>query len=120
MKKVFAALFLVFMLCACSAEAGEETLPPEYDADVLIRIDGAEYTAIYEKRIGTDKLTFLTPLNLQGLEFLKSDESVTATLGDLTLESAEFDLMFAFLPIEEFGEKKIDDREYTIRKREAQ
>ena len=98
----------------------KETVPPEYDADVLIKIDGDEYTAVYEKRIGFDKLTFLTPINLQGLEVLKSGETVTAKIFDITVENKDFASMFAFLPIEEFGEKTVDEREYTIKKRESQ
>ena len=120
MKRIFAALLLTFAFCSCGAKVEEETLPAEYDADVEIRIDGAEYAAIYEKRLATDKLIFLAPQNLAGLEVLRSGEKVKATLGDFTLESAEFERMFAFLPVESFGEKTVGEREYLIKKRETQ
>ncbi len=115
MKKIFILFCLLFLLCSCTAE--EAAFPDEFDADVEVRIGEKIYTAIYEKRLDSDTLIFVSPENLSGLTFALSGGIVTATVGETTLESDSFKAVFDFLPVTEFGTKSVGDREYTINER---
>lgn len=113
MKKIFAIFLLLFVLSSCGGEV-EETLPLEYDADISINIGEKEYTAIYGKRNGVDKLTFVSPESLAGLTLTLQGGIATVTMGDMTFESKLLAAMFDFLPITAVGTKNAGNREYRI------
>lgn len=113
MKKIFTVFILLFVLSSCGGEA-EETLPLEYDADISISIGEKEYAAIYGKRNGFDKLTFVSPESFVGLTLTLQGGIATVKMGDMTFESESLARMFDFLPIAAEGTKNAGNREYRI------
>ncbi len=111
MKKLF-AIFLIFVFSSCAK--AEECLPNEYDADISICIGTREYTATYEKRNAFDRLVFVSPSSLSGLDLTLSSGSLTVKMEDMTFRGDALSGFFDFLPIEAEGEKSVGSRKYTI------
>lgn len=111
MKRII-LIMLVFLLASCGA--AEEKISDEFCADVFIDIGGREYLAAYEKRNEFDKLTFVSPENLAGLDLTLQNGVVTVKMGETFFESVSLSKMFDFLPVTGNETKTMGNREYTI------
>ena len=118
MKKIITLVCICLCLFSCGGESGVNRVMPEFDADIFIICDGGEYRAVYEKRIGTDRLRICEPSYLSGLEFELCDGVTNVMYGDLRFETEAFSAVFDFLPVECDTVKKAGNREYRIDIRE--
>lgn len=117
MKKILIILFAI-LLFSCGTPKENTGLPKEFDADILISASGTEYTALYEKRDGFDRLTFSSPEHLNGLVLTLKDGVTTVKMDDLEFLSEEFSAAFDFLPVKKSEVRNIQNRRYEIKIKE--
>lgn len=105
MKRIFFFIFLLFMLCGCSAiEATPPRIQTAFSADAAVTIGEQELTCTVTRiPQGAETISLVTPEPLNGITYKWLDGKCTITYGELSFQTDSL-----FLPDNTFVSSWID------------